>query len=98
LGFLVYNITYPKKKGDGVVASYLRIFMAYGKDKALEKNEISEVLPSGVWDFHDNHQGIPMMRSVTLILGCCLVLIMRKGEWNELTGYSKDPLVLRSIL
>jgi hypothetical protein len=32
-------------KGDRVVPSYLRIFMAYGKDKALEKNDKSEVLP-----------------------------------------------------
>jgi hypothetical protein len=31
-----------------------------------------------------------MMRSVTLILGCCLVLILRKGEWNEMTRHSKD--------
>jgi hypothetical protein len=35
-------------KGDRVVASYLRILMAYGKDKALEKNDKSEVMPSGV--------------------------------------------------
>jgi hypothetical protein len=35
-------------KGDGVVVSCLRIFMAYGKDKALEKNDKSKVLPSGV--------------------------------------------------
>jgi hypothetical protein len=31
-----------------------------------------------------------MMRSVTLILGCCLVLIIRKVEWNELTGHPKN--------
>jgi hypothetical protein len=31
-----------------------------------------------------------MMRSVTLILGCCLVLILRKDEWNELTRHQKD--------
>jgi hypothetical protein len=30
------------------------------------------------------------MRSVTLILGCCLVLILRKDEWNELTEHLKD--------
>jgi hypothetical protein len=30
------------------------------------------------------------MRNVMLILGCSLVLILRKGEWNELIGYSKD--------
>jgi hypothetical protein len=31
-----------------------------------------------------------MMRNVTLILGCCLVLILRKDDWNELTGHPKD--------
>jgi hypothetical protein len=30
-----------------------------------------------------------MMRSVTLI-GCCLVLILRKDDWNELTKHPKD--------
>jgi hypothetical protein len=47
-----------------VVASYLRIFMAYGKDKALEKNEKFEVLPSGVWSFHDKHRGMPMVKTL----------------------------------
>jgi hypothetical protein len=51
-------------KGDRVVASYLRIFMAYEKDKALEKNDKSEVLPSGVWSFHDKHRGMPMMKTL----------------------------------
>jgi hypothetical protein len=68
----------------------LSIFMAHGREKEREKNDKSEVLPNCVWDFCDNHQGIPMMRSVTLILGCGLVLILRKGEWNELTGHPKD--------
>jgi hypothetical protein len=31
-----------------------------------------------------------MMRSVTLIVGCCLVLILSKDVWNELTGHLKD--------
>jgi hypothetical protein len=39
---------------------------------------------------HDRHQGIPMMRSITLTLGCCLVLISKKGDWNELIGHPKD--------
>jgi hypothetical protein len=77
-------------KGDRVVASYLRIFMAYGKDKALEKNDKSEVLPRGVWGFHDKHRGMPMMKSITFIMGCGLVVILRRGEWNDLTGHPKD--------
>jgi hypothetical protein len=31
-----------------------------------------------------------MMGSVTLILGCCLVLIVRKVEWDELTEHPKN--------
>jgi hypothetical protein len=31
-----------------------------------------------------------MMRSITLTLGCCLVLISKKGDWNELIGHPKD--------
>jgi hypothetical protein len=54
------------------------------------RNDKSEVSPSCVWDFHNNHQVILMMRSVTLILGYCLVLILRKGKCNELIGHSKD--------
>ena len=59
---------------------FLSIFMACGGEKEREKYGKSKVLPSGVWGVHDRHQGIPLMGSVTLILGCCLVLILRKGE------------------
>jgi hypothetical protein len=31
-----------------------------------------------------------MMKSITFIVTCCLVLILRKGEWNELTRHPKD--------
>jgi hypothetical protein len=31
-----------------------------------------------------------MIKSVTFIVGCDLVMILRKGEWNELTGHPKD--------
>ena len=69
---------------------FLSVFMACGREKERQKHGKPEVLPSGVWGVHDRHQGIPMMRSVTLILGCFLVLILRKGEWNELTEHLKD--------
>jgi hypothetical protein len=70
-----------------VVDLFLIVFMARGREKERQKNDKSEVLPSGVGGVHDIHQGIRMMRSVTLILGCCLVLILRNNEWNELTGH-----------
>jgi hypothetical protein len=73
-----------------VVDPFLSVFMARGRENERQKHGKSDVLPSGVWGVQDIHQGIPMMRSVTLILGCCLVLILRKGKWNELTGHPKD--------
>jgi hypothetical protein len=72
------------------VDPFLSIFMACGREKEREKKGKSEVLPSGAWDLRDNHQGISLMRSTMLILGCYLVLILRKGEWNELNGHPKN--------
>jgi hypothetical protein len=66
---------------DSVVDPFLSVFMACGREKERQKNGESKVLPSSVWVVHDrHHQGIPIMRSVILILGCCLVLILRKDE------------------
>jgi hypothetical protein len=31
-----------------------------------------------------------MIRGIKRILGCCLILILRKGECNELTGHPMD--------
>jgi hypothetical protein len=76
-------------KGDRVVASYLKIFMAYGKDKAREKCGKS-TQQCEVWGFHDKHRSMPMMMNVAFIGKCRLVLIWRKGEWNELIGHPKD--------
>jgi hypothetical protein len=58
-------------------------------DRDLNWN-IKQILGSGRSSVV-GHQSIPMMRSVMLILGCCLALILRKGKWNELTGHLKDP-------
>jgi hypothetical protein len=69
---------------------FMSIFMARGREKEQEKDGKSEELTSGVWGAHDRYQDIPMMKSVTIILGCCIVLILRKGDWNELTGHPKD--------
>jgi hypothetical protein len=33
---------------------------------------------------------MPMMKSITFIMGCGLVVILRRGEWNDLTGHPKD--------
>jgi hypothetical protein len=66
---------------------FLSIFMAHGREKEQEK---SEELRSGGWGFHDKHRSMPMMKSIAFIVGCCFVLVLRKGEWNELTGHPKD--------
>jgi hypothetical protein len=85
-----YGEFYADKERESVVNPFLSVFMARGREKEQQKNDKSEVLPSGVWGVHDRHQGIPMMRSVTLSLGCCLVLIVRKVKWNKLTKHPKD--------
>jgi hypothetical protein len=76
-------------KSEGVFVSSLGILMAYRKGEAQEKHDKSTG-QSGMWGFHDKHQGMSMMKSVTFIMGCGLVIILRKGEWNELTGHPKD--------
>jgi hypothetical protein len=38
----------------------------------------------------DYHHRLLMIKGVKCILGCCLVVILRNGEWNELTGHPKD--------
>jgi hypothetical protein len=57
-------------------------------DRSMANLKYCQVVHGAV---HDKHQGIPMMRSVTLILGCCIVLFLRKGDLNELTETSKGP-------
>jgi hypothetical protein len=76
-------------KSEGVFVSSLGIFIAYGKGEAQEKYD-KFTWQSGVWGIHDKHQGMSMMKSVTFIMGCGLVVILRNGEWNELIGHPKD--------
>jgi hypothetical protein len=63
-------------KGDGVIANSLKIFMAHGKDKVQEELDKPGAWQGDVWDILDNHNSLPM--------------ILRKGEWNELTEHPKD--------
>ena len=44
----------------------------------------------GANNFKYNTQSMPMMKSVAFIGGCCFVLVLKMGEWNELTGHAKD--------
>jgi hypothetical protein len=44
----------------------------------------------GVNNFKYNTRSMPMMKSVAFIGRCCFVLVLKMGEWNELTGHPKD--------
>jgi hypothetical protein len=77
-------------KIERVFMSSLGILMACGKSKGREKHDKS-TQQRDVLGCHDNHHGILIMRSITLIMmRCYLVLILMKGEWNELIGHPKD--------
>jgi hypothetical protein len=65
-------------KSEGVFVS--GILMAYRKGEAQEKHTSLHRL---------SHQSMSMTKSVTFIMGCGVV-ILRSGEWNELTGHPKD--------
>jgi hypothetical protein len=81
------RLFYQREKG--VFVSSLKILMAYGKGEAQKKHDKS-TWQSGVWGVHDKHQGMSMIKSVTFIMGCGLVVILMNGEWNKLTGHPKD--------
>jgi hypothetical protein len=57
--------------------------MAHRREKERQKNGKSEVSPIGVWDFHNNHQGISMMRSVTFILRMLPCLDLEDGQVEQ---------------
>jgi hypothetical protein len=65
-------------KSDGIIASYLKILMAYGKDKAREKRGKStrQCEVRGLQYYHHN---LLMIRAIMFLMGCCLV-ILRMGE------------------
>ena len=65
-------------KSDGVVPSYLKIFMAYGKDKAREKHGKS-IRQCEVRGLQCYHRSLLMIRAIMFFMGCCLV-ILRRGE------------------
>jgi hypothetical protein len=76
-------------KSEGVFVRSLGILMACGKGEAQEKHN-KFTWQSGVWGFHDKHQGMSMMKSVTFIMGRGLAVKLRRDDWNELTGHPKD--------
>ena len=69
---------------------FLSIFMACEREKERGKHGKVEYLPSDVQGFNYKHQGMLMMKSIAFIMVCRFVLILRNGEWNELTKHPKD--------
>jgi hypothetical protein len=76
-------------KIEKVFVNSLGILMACGKSKTREKHNKS-TQKRGVWGFHNNHQDTPLMKSTIIIMGRALIVKLRRGDWNELTGYPKD--------
>jgi hypothetical protein len=76
-------------KIEKVFVSSLGILMACWRSKAREKHNKS-TQKRGVWGFHNNHQDTPLMKSTMIIMGRGLVVKLRRGDWNELTGHPKD--------
>jgi hypothetical protein len=54
---------------------FLSVFLARGREKEQEKCGKVEYLPSDMRGFNNKHRGMPMMKSITFIVECCLVLI-----------------------
>jgi hypothetical protein len=69
---------------------FLSIFMACGREKEQGKQGKPKVLQGEVWDLQNNHHNLPMIKSIMFVVRFCLVLILRKGEWNELIRHPKD--------
>ena len=69
---------------------FLSIFMTCKREKEQEKYDKVEYLPGDVRGFNYKHRGMSMMKSITFIVVCCFVLILRNDEWNELIGHPND--------
>jgi hypothetical protein len=69
---------------------FLSIFIACEREKEREKHVKVKYLSSDVQGFNYKHRGMLMIKSIAFIVVCCFVLILRNGEWNELTGHPND--------
>jgi hypothetical protein len=76
-------------KSEGVFVSTLGILIVCAKGKAREKQGKS-TWQGEVWGLQHNRRNLLMMRAIMYIIRCDIVLILRRGEWNELTGLTKD--------
>ena len=70
-------------KSERVFVNTLGILMVCGKCKAWKKHRKS-TRQGDVWGFQHNHRNLLMMRAIIYITGCDIVVILRRGKWNEL--------------
>jgi hypothetical protein len=76
-------------KSEWIVVSLLGILMACGKDKARQGHG----KPTRQGEAHGLQYkcgGVLMNKAIMFIMGYDLVVILRREDWNELTGHSKD--------
>ena len=69
---------------------FLSIFIAHGREKEQEKYGKVKYLPSDVGGFNNKHRDMLMMKSTAFIVVYYLSVILKNGEWKELTGHPKD--------
>jgi hypothetical protein len=73
-----------------MVDSFLSIFLARRRENEQEKYGKVEYLQSDVRGFNNKHRVMSMMKNIAFIVVCYLIVILRNGEWNEMTGHPKD--------
>jgi hypothetical protein len=76
-------------KSEGMFVSSLGILIACGKDKAKQEHG-TPTRQGEVQGLQYKCGGVLINKAITFIIGCGLVVILRRGDWNELTGHSKD--------
>jgi hypothetical protein len=66
------------------------IYMAGERREEHDNVDELDFWQTDVQGNQDYHHRLPMIRGIKCILGCCLVLILIRGDWNELTRHPKD--------
>jgi hypothetical protein len=73
----------------GFLLSTLGILIAHGKGKARQEHG-KPTRQGEAQGLQYKCGGVLMNKAITFIIGCGLVVILRRGDWNELTGHPKD--------
>jgi hypothetical protein len=86
----IYGVetTFPSKS-EGIFVSTLGILIACGKSKARQEHG-KPTWQGEAQGLQYKCGGVMMNKAITFIMGCDLVVILRIGDWNELTRHLKD--------